>query len=113
MAAHGAADDTEVVLPRAALGVTGAVQMLALARRPAGGPVWAVLPDTNPLAGPWTQAFTWDKWECAGVPTGEQQQLSCPPPNAGQPDAGLTWLRMTSPQAPGLPLAWGQPSPMW
>ncbi|MFQ5340748.1 MAG: Ig-like domain-containing protein, partial [Anaerolineae bacterium] len=102
-AAHGSGSDTEAVLPRAALGATGAVQMLALARRPADGPVWAVLPDTNPLAGPWTDAFTWDRWECEGVTAaGAHQQPGCPPPSAGQPDAGLTWLRLTSPQPSGL-----------
>jgi hypothetical protein len=97
--------DVEVMLPREAIGATGSVQMLAVARRP-DGPAWAVLPDTNPLAGPWTDAFRWEKWECEGVTAaGAEQQITCPPPSAGQPDAGLTWLRLASSRPSEVPLA--------
>ena len=83
------------MIPFELLGVSGAVQMLALARRPADGPVWAVLPDTNPLAGPWTTAYAWPGWTWDVIP------------NAGQPDAWLTWLRLDSPQPSGLYLPVG------
>ncbi|MFQ5813431.1 MAG: Ig-like domain-containing protein, partial [Anaerolineae bacterium] len=94
-AVHGPENDTEAAMPFDLLGVSGAVQMLALARRPGDGPVWAVLPDTNPLAGPWTSAYNWPGWTWDVIP------------NAGQPDAGLTWLHLDSPQPSGLYLPVG------
>jgi hypothetical protein len=94
-AMHGPAGGTEAAIPRDLLGVNGTVQMLTLARRPEGGPVWVVLPDANPLAGPWSSAYNWPGWTPGVIP------------NAGQPDAGLTWLALNSLQAPGLPVAVG------
>jgi N-acetylneuraminic acid mutarotase len=102
-AVNGSSGDVEARIPRRLLEVMGAVQMLALARQPNDGPIWAVLPDTNPLplvgggqgGGPWASAYAWSGWTPDVIP------------NAGQPDAGLTWLHLSSVQPSGLYLPVG------
>ena len=74
LSVHGASTDTEIRVPRSAINATGPVRLLATVVDD-NGAVRSVLPDLNPLGGPWSEAYSWP---------GLVQYLA---PNAGQPDA--------------------------
>ncbi|MCB0202246.1 MAG: hypothetical protein KDI03_19430, partial [Anaerolineae bacterium] len=71
---HGANTDTEIRVPRSTINATGVVRLLASVVDD-NGSVRSVLPDVNPLGGPWSEAYSWP---------GLLQGIA---PNTGQPDA--------------------------
>ncbi len=93
--AHSSLGGTEVRIPLAALGQPVGLGFMAFAVPEDGGAAWAVFPATNPLAGPWTDAYTWPE-------LGPQVM-----PSAGQPVADHTWLVVSSLQPPAVHLGQG------
>ncbi len=81
---HGASTATEIRVPRSAINATGAVRLHAFTLDDSHF-VRSVLPDLNPLDGPWTTAYNWP---------GLVQELD---PNAGQPDAHHTRVTIAMP----------------
>ncbi|MCB9153463.1 MAG: hypothetical protein H6649_05330 [Caldilineae bacterium] len=91
-AVYGATTATEIRIPRASINATGVVRLLAVNLDDSGA-ARSVLPDVNPLGGPWTAAYSWP---------GLLQDID---PNAGQPDAHHARVTISSPdnlgQIPG------------
>ncbi len=92
LAVHGATTATEIRIPRSAVNATGVVRLHAFVMDDSLA-VRSVLPDLNPLNGPWASAYSWP---------GLVQDLD---PNAGQPNAHHARVTIASPdhlgQIPG------------
>ena len=88
-----AGDSTEIKLPWNLTQVSD-LQILTYAVTPTGQ-AWSVFPTTNPVAGPWTAAYSWSN-PC-GVTT----------VSAGQPQTRNVQVSIASPQDPTLPLGPG------
>jgi hypothetical protein len=89
--AHSGLGDTEVRVP-ISLGGLSDVRMLAFALSDSDA-VWSVFPTTNPLNGPWMDAYHW------------QPICAVAAPNANQPRGVSVLTALSSPQSSGTPYA--------
>ncbi len=93
--AHSSLGGTEVRIPLAVMGQPAGLSFLAFAVPEEPGPAWAVFPATNPLAGPWSDAYIWPELGPFVLPS------------EGQPVADHTWLVVSSMQPLAVPLGQG------
>ena len=94
---HSTRGDTEMRIQTPIRGL-GTVRMLAYATRE-DGTVWSTFPTTNPLAGPWTEAYVWG----AGASICDVNQ-----PGREQPRATSLNVTLESAQAPQIMLGAGE-----
>ncbi len=88
---HGESGGTEIRIPLDIPRITD-LQLIAFALDDEGEP-WSVFPTTNPLEGPWNDAYHWN------------DPCSVSEPNDGQPQGVTVVMALSSPQAPQA--AWG------